>query len=319
MGWESLAGPVIGGLGNLIGGLFGSSNADANNATQLRIAEQNIAMQKEFAQNGIRWRTGDALAAGIHPVAAMGANISSFSPVSVGTSSPDTSWMGSLGQNIGRAVEAGLTWEEKKEKQTMDNVATSLRLNNMGLQNELLGAQIERIRSGPPMPSMGQSSPGGGNSGDVVNNPALGTFEMKPNEVTTSLPGQRAHTAGPAGPQNNWALGANGALQPFPPKGLGVEDEFGAPLMARWLLTQSYYRPPEATWKNAFPDAVDVQWSTAQLGWVPVYSVSRSQDPQWLRERGLLRSSGARPGYGDPLHPIRGRSGRELPAPYISR
>lgn len=319
MGWESLVGPIGGLLGNLAGGIFGSSNADAANRMQLEIAEKNIAMQREFAQNGIRWKVGDALAAGIHPVAAMGAQTASFSPISVNPSVPDTSWASGLGQNIGRAVQAGLTWNERKEQQQMDNVAQTLRLNNMGLQNELLGAQIERIRSGPPMPTLGQSSPGGGNSGDVVNNPAMGTFEMKPNEVTTSIPGQRAHTAGPAGPQNNWAIGPNGALQPFPPKGLGVEDEFGAPLMARWLATQSYYKPPDATWKNVWPDAVDVKWSTTSLGWVPVYSVSNNQDPNWLRERGLLRSSGARPGFGDPLYPSRGRSGRELPAPYISR
>ena len=42
-------------------------------------------MQKEFAKNSIQWRAADARAAGLHPLAALGINPSSATPVHVGS------------------------------------------------------------------------------------------------------------------------------------------------------------------------------------------------------------------------------------------
>lgn len=312
-------GGILGGIGSIAGGIMGANQSAANNQTQLEIANRNIELQREFAQQGIRWRVMDAQSAGLHPLAAIGAQGASFTPVSATFTQPDNSWMGNAGkafgqagQDISRAIKATQTADER-----MDSVARTLQLNRMGLENELLRAQIDKTNQvGPPMPTLGSSSPGGGNSGDVRTT-GLGTYETKPHEVTTYLPNNQATAAGPAGPQVKWALGTNGALQPFPPKDLGTEDELGAPLMFRWLTTQAWNKPDDRVWKHAFPQAVDVRWDTSSLGWVPVYSQSNMQDYQFLKDRGLLRSSGARPGFGDPLYPRRGQSGRELPAPYL--
>ena len=57
----------------LIGGLF-------NNRRQ----DQQSDLQREFAQNGIRWKVADAEAAGIHPLAALGAQTTPYQPVSIG-------------------------------------------------------------------------------------------------------------------------------------------------------------------------------------------------------------------------------------------
>jgi len=220
--------------------------------------------------------------------------------VSVSPSMPDTSGYAQAGQHLGRAVQAGITSLERQD-QAMSRTAAALQLNRMGLENELLAAQIGRIQAnqmGPPMPGYGQSSPGGGNTGDVINHPATGAHIMKPNEITTSIPGNQAHTAGPAMSQNQWAVGPNGSLQPFPPKDLKVEDEFGAPLMARWLATQSYYRPPEAVWRQAFPGATGVRWDTLSLGWVPTYDRNqfvrsdRSMNPYRVGRHGDFVRSG---------------------------
>jgi uncharacterized protein YnzC (UPF0291/DUF896 family) len=54
------------GLGSLIGGIV---NAGAQRDTNAA----NVAMQKEFAQKGIQWKVNDAKAAGVHPLAALGA------------------------------------------------------------------------------------------------------------------------------------------------------------------------------------------------------------------------------------------------------
>lgn len=66
-----LGGAAIGAAAGLIGGR-------ASDRSNTRIANQNIAYQKEFAQQGIQWRTEDAQAAGVHPLYAMGANTTSF-------------------------------------------------------------------------------------------------------------------------------------------------------------------------------------------------------------------------------------------------
>lgn len=64
---------------------------------------QNYAMQKEFAQHGIRWRVEDALAAGLHPLAAIGGSGASASPsFMVGDSSIQD--FGSQGQSLGAAI-----------------------------------------------------------------------------------------------------------------------------------------------------------------------------------------------------------------------
>lgn len=95
---------LIGAAADLIGGRKSQSNAARMNA-------QNIAMQKEFAQFGIRWRVEDAKAAGLHPLYALGGQIPSFSPtVSMDSVGPSIS---SAGQNVQRAISATSTSEEK--------------------------------------------------------------------------------------------------------------------------------------------------------------------------------------------------------------
>jgi hypothetical protein len=56
--------------------LLGAASAfsDYENARNTRKAnEANIALQREFAQKSIQWKTADAKAAGLHPLAALGA------------------------------------------------------------------------------------------------------------------------------------------------------------------------------------------------------------------------------------------------------
>ena len=69
-----MLGELIAGVGSLIGGLMGrDAQRDANEA-QERMAAQNIALQREFAQQGIQWKVVDARKAGISPLYALGAS-----------------------------------------------------------------------------------------------------------------------------------------------------------------------------------------------------------------------------------------------------
>lgn len=147
---------VLGFIGKGIDAFTSSSNAEKNNATQLQIAHENMAQQREFAQQGIRWKVDDAKAAGLHPLAALGAQTTSYSPVSVGDLALPRTNFGDMGQDIGRAISAGSTANERDSRmgQAVTKVAQTFQLEKMNLENELLKTSIakERAQLGPPLP-----------------------------------------------------------------------------------------------------------------------------------------------------------------------
>lgn len=93
----SLVGTGISALSSIIGGSMKNDAAE-------KIAAQNIANQREFAQKGIQWKVQDAKAAGIHPLFALGASTNSFSNVVGGEGLGEG--IEKAGQDIGRAVSA---------------------------------------------------------------------------------------------------------------------------------------------------------------------------------------------------------------------
>lgn len=132
--------------------MWGSIAAAAGNllgaAASHDSAREDRSFQKEFAQSGIQWKADDARAAGIHPLYAMGAQGASFTPVGDGGVGNQ---LADLGQNVGRAIDARQTREERKYSAQMKSHA----LEKARLQNELLKSQITNINAsgGPPGPS----------------------------------------------------------------------------------------------------------------------------------------------------------------------
>lgn len=143
-------GEILGAVaGSLVSGLVGrKSQKDA--------AEANAELQREFAQQGVRWRVEDAKAAGIHPLAALGMNPVQASPTYVGDNPlPD---LGSIGQNIGRAIDAKRTERERDKARLDAMIETSLQQENMQLQNDLLRAQIRTIQQPGHPPGLPNSA-----------------------------------------------------------------------------------------------------------------------------------------------------------------
>lgn len=127
-----MLGTILSTAANVVGGLLArKSTKDAN--------KENIAQQREFAQNSIQWRAEDARKAGIHPAFAMGAPTMSFAPSSVGDSSMPAA-MASMGQDLGRAFDVTRSGQQK-----MDARVQSLTLTRMQLENDLLSSQIAKI------------------------------------------------------------------------------------------------------------------------------------------------------------------------------
>lgn len=135
MGWGSAIGSAIGAVGSLIGGGIASNNAN-----------KQYEMQKEFAQNGIRWKVADAKAAGIHPLAALGAQTFSYNPVAVGDNGISDA-LSQMGQGIDRAVAAKQTAEERALEQGFVDKQRELDIRQKEKQIQLLDSEIYRNNS----------------------------------------------------------------------------------------------------------------------------------------------------------------------------
>ena len=133
---------VTGGSTLLGSALSGSSAGSAN---------RDRKMQKDFAKKGIRWRVKDAQAAGLHPLAALGASIASPSPTSTGGQKSDYG-IAAAGQEIGRALASRQT-QYQKDMQTAIlakeiELGEGYKIDNAIKQKRL--DALNNIQSGPP-------------------------------------------------------------------------------------------------------------------------------------------------------------------------
>lgn len=131
-------------------------------ANQNSLASKNMAMQKVFAQNGIRWRVEDAKAAGLHPLIGAGSSNATYSPVaSVGVGTPEGApsaapsssgaLLSALGQGIERAINAGEVQKEREYQERLRNyelmsreLDNEERVSRIGL-NQARIKEIERV------------------------------------------------------------------------------------------------------------------------------------------------------------------------------
>lgn len=139
---------------------MGASAARDAQRESARQADLNRQMQVDFAQHGIKWKVEDAKSAGIHPVYALGAPTTSYSPVSLST--PADNSMGnaiaSAGQDVGRAINATRTGAERTDAYT--KAVQALSLEKGALENQLLASQIKRlqVQTNPPMAAISPDS-----------------------------------------------------------------------------------------------------------------------------------------------------------------
>lgn len=262
MGLGSIVGGIAGAAGSVVGGLLGQS-------ASAQASAQNYAAQKEFAQNGIRWRVADAKAAGLHPLAALGAQTPSYTPSAlVG----DTSWMGdaaqSLGQGIGRAAEAKMTARERARERAVADQSIALSMETKRLQNEYLQTQISAqkqdmalqlarsaamaVRTQQAVPGM----PSIGGDGTVIAGQAqaypTGRTSVETSKVPTSLRGDPSTQAGMP-PDTRTHASSGGALRSVYPT-----EQMGDILDATWPLgmAQWYFRNQLLPYLGNFTDLI---------------------------------------------------------------
>lgn len=151
---------ALGGMS--IGGALGGGRNGDPNAQTLQIAREQMALEKEFAQNGISWRVADAAKNGISPLAALGGSTPSYSPVAVALNEPPPSLghdllsagVQSFGASVGRSL---LSTQSPAEKQM-----AQLELARKAKENDLLDVQLANsklelarhaLQNGPPKPA----------------------------------------------------------------------------------------------------------------------------------------------------------------------
>ena len=226
MGWGSAIGGAIGGIAGGVAGLFSSGQSSASAE---RLNRLNYEHQKEFAQNGIRWKVADAKAAGLHPLAALGASTAQYTPATAIGDSPDWSFLADAGQSIGRAVDAKRTQQERVEQQQKQDAAFALKAENQKAENDLIRAQTASIQQDmvlrqakaseqavrtqqqvPAMPSLGRDGSVIAGQGDATSPAGI---EAKPAEIVVNDPQTRTAEAG-SHPDKRWLRTSTGGYQP---------------------------------------------------------------------------------------------------------
>lgn len=102
--------PVIGGL---LDNYFADERQEDSFAHAERQQARSDALQREFAQHGIRWRVEDARAAGVHPVFAMSGGGAAYAPSTFTVGSESRSTFRDMGQDLSRAVAAQETADQR--------------------------------------------------------------------------------------------------------------------------------------------------------------------------------------------------------------
>lgn len=143
---KAAIGPLIsGGLGILGGKL--SDDASASEAAK------NRALQREFAQHGVRWKAEDAKRAGLHPLFAMGAP--TMSPA---VSMPDVGGVGrglaQMGQDVSRSIAATRSREDRLRARMLEAQIEGQELENMGQRLRNRAEAKSQLGAGIPLSQM---------------------------------------------------------------------------------------------------------------------------------------------------------------------
>lgn len=234
-------GSIVSAVGSIAGGILGANSAQ-------NVAGMNYEAQKEFAQNGIRWKVEDAKRAGIHPLYALGASTQGYSPSGGYTGDFGISDAAAhLGQGYERAQQAKMTKEERNKQDVRDAIQDMAALEDLNQKRRMNDAQIRLANS------------------EIFRNFALSTNALRNTGLPPAMPGGSGGVI--AGQGNSYATG-----QTTPEISSVVTSEKGTPSVqagsppdVRFYRTISGGRAPLPT--EDAGDAMDaalgsgLQWS----------------------------------------------------------
>lgn len=248
MSFWQVAGPILGQLAaNVISGVLQGGQADSN-------TKANINFQREFATHGIQWKAEDARDAGLHPLAALGTNTTSFTPQSVFTTDYG---VGKMGQDISRAIRATQT-KEDKYREAIDTQIKREQLQRMQLENLGLLKKIKESNN-PSMPSLNDDRYNiveGQDTGIGVTSEDLQTGSVQ--LIPTQVPFQKrlGIQAGDL-PLERDAINEDGTIYTVPSKDLEEAMESDWFTQGKYSVGKimDYLKGIHSRWANPFTDA----------------------------------------------------------------
>lgn len=137
------------------GNEFNAAEAAKNRTFQADQAAIDRSMQREFAENGIRMRVTDAVAAGLHPLVGAGVNPVSYNPIGVGGDSASSVGYSPshMGQDVSRAIQATRTATERAEDmlrlKLLESQINETDMRTWGLANEIARKQQSAGQAAP--------------------------------------------------------------------------------------------------------------------------------------------------------------------------
>lgn len=233
-------GSIVGAVGSIAGGILGANSAQ-------NVAGMNYEAQKEFAQNGIRWKVEDAKRAGIHPLYALGASTQGYSPTAGYTGDFGISDAAAhFGQGYERAQQAKMTKEERDRQDVRDAIQDMAALEDLNQKRRMNDAQIRLANS------------------EIFRNFALSTNALRKTGLPPAMPSSGGVIAGQG---NSYATGQTSPeISSVVTSEKGIPSvQAGSPPDVRFYRTLSGGRAPLPTQDAA--DAMDaalgagLQWS----------------------------------------------------------
>lgn len=195
---------------------IGSTMSGQESARQMR---KNRQLQREFAQHGVSWRVEDAKRAGIHPLAALGAQTSSFQPLAI-TETGTGRAMQQMGQGVSNAAQA--YYQAKNNAEVLE------------LQKDKLRAEINALNA-DTYKNMGQTQNIQTTDGSIIPGQFGVTDGMRATKarvrtvpVTQEMKNRRAGImrAG-VHPTLTWEEGPRGLILSAGPSAVGIEEDPG--------------------------------------------------------------------------------------------
>lgn len=217
---------IVGGIKDVVGIGSGVASIASNFGNESNL---NTAMQKEFAQQGVRWRVEDAKAAGVHPLFALGAQVPSFSPV-LDVGSNRLSDLAASGQDLSRALAATQTRHDREQ-----SALAAAQLARTEAETQLVQAQIAKLNSGqvgPPLPLKESVMIGPGESAPVI------PVQREPLELA---PFERGNTSKEVGSLSDYTFvrQADGGLRIVPSRDIKQRIEDTAIPELLWALNNN--------------------------------------------------------------------------------
>jgi len=257
-------GNLISAGASLLGGLMQSKQAD-----------KQADLQKQFAQSGIQWKVKDAEKAGIHPLYALGANTTSYQPVSVGDLG-----ISQAGQDIGRAIDSTRSVSGKAEALQLS--LAQAQVEGANLDNDIKRADLlSKVATrhptgvGPGMPSdISAASPfaidGQGNA-VKMDGPEL-KYQSRVDLSNPDTPWVTPH----ASPDVTFSRNQWGGFDPRVPVELAESMEPDRIGMALWMLQNRILPnfgivprpelPGQQPWENAYWHHGTQSWHRGYAG-----------------------------------------------------